>query len=142
MSTNDTRDVCSCKCVQHTCTHVVNNVLTYVHYAMSRSNHEEGVMGRWSCSAKISTRHIARIVSKWFILCTDVIEGMRKLDQCGRLMHNFLCDADGVGRLPTFSPEDYNVVSFDERCRKLQCLMRSVQQETTLRAEAWAKLED
>ena len=40
MSTNETRDVCSCKCVQHTCTHVVNNVLTYVHYAMSRSNHD------------------------------------------------------------------------------------------------------
>ena len=40
MSANETRDVYSCKYVQHTCTHVVNNVLTYVHYAMSRSNHE------------------------------------------------------------------------------------------------------
>ena len=57
-------------------------------------------------------------------------------------MHTLLCDANSVGRLPTFSPEDYNVVSFDERCRKLEFLMRSVQQETTLRVEAWAKLED
>ena len=57
-------------------------------------------------------------------------------------MPTFLCDANGVGRLPTFSPEDYNVVSLDERCRKLERLMRSVQQETTLRVEAWAKLED
>ena len=56
-------------------------------------------------------------------------------------MPTFLCDANGVGRLPTFSPEDYNVVSLDERCRKLERLVRSEQQETTLRAEAWAKLE-
>ena len=48
----------------------------------------------------------------------------------------------GVGRLPNFSPEDYNVVSLDELCRKLERLMRSLQQETTLRVEAWAKLED
>ena len=48
--------------------------------------------------------------TKWFILCTDLIEGMQKLDQCGRPMPTFLCDANGVGRLPTFSPEDYNVV--------------------------------
>ena len=76
------------------------------------------------------------------ILCTGVIEGMQKLDQCGRPMPTFLCDANGVGHLPTFRPEDYNVVSLDERCRKLECLMRSVQQETTLCVEAWAKLED
>ena len=80
--------------------------------------------------------------TKRFILCTDVIEGMQKLDQCGRPMPTFLCDANGVGRLPTFSPEDYNVVSLDEQCQKLERPMRSVQQETTLRVEAWAKLED
>ena len=51
----------------------------------------------------------------------------------------FFAIANGVGRLLTFSPEDYNVVSLDERCRKLERLMRSVQQETTLRAEAWGQ---
>ena len=65
--------------------------------------------------------------TKVFILCTDVIEGMQKLDQCGRPMPTFLWDANGVGRLPTFSPEDYNVVSLDERCRKLERLMMSLQ---------------
>ena len=57
-------------------------------------------------------------------------------------MPTFLCDANGVMRLPTFSPEDYNVISLDEQCRKLERMVRSVQQETTLRVEAWAKLED
>ena len=57
-------------------------------------------------------------------------------------MPTFLFDANSVGRSPTFSTKDYNVVSLDERCRKLERLMRSVQQETTLRVEAWAKLED
>ena len=163
MSSNETRDVCSCKCVQHTYTHVVNNVLTYVYYAMSRSNHDclvkvmentfiddEMVLAKkvlWDVGGvELLGKNINRTDSenrtKGFILCTDVIEGMQKLDQCGRPMPTFLCDANGVGRLPNFSPEDYNVVSLDERCRKLERLMRSVQQETTLRAEAWAKLED
>ena len=79
--------------------------------------------------------------TKSFTLCTDVIEGMQKLDQCGRPMPTFLCNANGVGRLPTFSPEDYNVVRLDKRCRKLERLMRSLQQETTLCAEDWAKLD-
>ena len=35
--------------------------------------------------------------TKGFILYTDVIEGMQKLDQCGRPMPTFLCDAKGVG---------------------------------------------
>ena len=49
-------------------------------------------------------------------------------------MPTLLWDANG--------PEDYNVVNLDERCRKLERLMRSVQQETTLRVEAWVKLEN
>ena len=80
--------------------------------------------------------------TKRFILCTDVIEGIQKLDQYGRPMPTFLCDANSVGRLPTFSPEDYNAVNINERCRKLERPMRSVQQEITLRVEAWTKLED
>ena len=163
MSTNETLDVCSCKYVQHTCTHVVNNVLTNVHYAMTRSNHDclvkvmentfnndEMVLAKkvlWDVGGvELLGKNINRTDSenrtKRFILWTDVIEGMQKLDQCGRPMSTFLCDANGVGQLATFSPEGYNVVSLDERCRKLERLMRSVQQETTLRIDAWAKLED
>ena len=101
-------------------------------------------MGRWRCGAARQEYQQDRLRESHeeFILCTDVIEGMQKLDQCGRPMHTFLCDANCVGRLPTFSPGDYNVVSLGERCRKLERLMRSVQQETTFRVEAWAKLED
>ena len=80
--------------------------------------------------------------TKRFILCRYVIVEMQMLDQCGRPLPTFLCDVNGFGRLPTFSPEDYNVVSLDERCRKLERLMRSVQRETTIRVEALAKLED
>ena len=57
-------------------------------------------------------------------------------------MPTFLCDANGVGRLPTFSSVDYNVVNIDKLCQKLERRMTSVQQETTLRLEAWDKLED
>ena len=133
--------------------------LTYVHYAMSRSNHEslvkvmentfidgEMVLAKkvlWDVGGvELLGKNINRTDSenrmKWFILCTYVIEGMQKLGQCGRPMSTFLCDANGVGRLPNFSPEDYNVVSLDERCRNHERLMRSMQQETTLCVEAWA----
>ena len=163
MSTNETRCVCICKYVQHTYTHVVNNVLTYVHYVMSISNHDcivkvrepHLLMMKWCwprmCygtfgSVELLGINIYWTVSenrtKWFILCTYVIEGMHKLDNCGRTMPTFLCDANGVGRLPTFSSEDNNVVSLYERCRKHERLVRSMQQEITLRVEAWAKLED
>ena len=158
-----TRDVCNCKCVQHTCTHLVDNVLTYVYNAMSMSNHDclvkvmentfiddEMLLAKkvlWDVGGvgllgKNINRTDSEIRTKSFILCTDVIEGMQKLDQCGKTMPTFLCDANGVGRLPNFSPEDYNVVSIDERCRKLERLMRNVQQETTLRVEVWDKLQD
>ena len=36
------------------------------------------------------------------------------LKEYRRPMPTFLCDANGVRRLPTFSQEDYNVVSLDE----------------------------
>ena len=45
--------------------------------------------------------------TKRFILCADVVEGMQTLDQRGIPMSTFVCDVDGVGHRPTFSPEDY-----------------------------------
>ena len=80
--------------------------------------------------------------TKRFVLCTDVIDGMQKLDQCGNPMQNFVTDADGVGRLPRFSPEDLNVVTLDERCRQLERLMNGMQQQLNLRTESWSKVED
>ena len=80
--------------------------------------------------------------TKRFMLCTDVAEAMQKLDQCGKTMPTFVCDADGVGRMPTFSPEDYNVVTLDQRCRQLERDMKSMQHMMTLRTESWSKLDD
>ena len=71
------------------------------------------------------------IVFYWLLFCTQYVyvllhrsvvfelcsQGMRKLDQSGQPIPEFVCDVRGVGRLPTFSLEDYNVVTLNERCR-------------------------
>ena len=74
--------------------------------------------------------------TKRFVLCTDVVERIQKLDQCGKPMPNFVTDADGVGCLPRFSSEDLNVVTLDERCRHLEQLMNDMQQQLYLRTES------
>ena len=78
--------------------------------------------------------------TKRFVLCTDVVEGMQKLDQCDKPMPNFVTDADGVGRLPRFNPKDLNVVTLDERCRQLEPLMNAMQQQLNMRTESWSNV--
>ena len=155
--------VCTCTCKQHADVHVVNTVLTYVMYSMSRANadslvqvmnstfsDEEMVSAKnvlWSAGdEKILGKNLKRTSSenrtKRFILCTDVVEAMQKLDERGEPMPQFVCDADGVGRLPRFSPEDLNVVTLDERCRQLERQMHSMQHQLNLRTDAWSKVED
>ena len=54
-------------------------------------------------------------------------------------MPNFVTDADGVGRLPRFSPEDLNVVTLDEQCRQLKRLMNAMKQQVNFRTKSWSK---
>ena len=101
----------------------------------------------WSAGdKKILGKNLKRTITenrtKRFILCADVVEAMQRLDQCGEPMPQFVCDADGVGRLPRFSPEDLNVVTLDERCRKLERQMNYMQHQSDLRTDAWSKVED
>ena len=155
--------VCTCTCKQHADVDVVNTVLTYVMYSMSRAStdglvqvmnstfsDEEMVSAKnmlWSAGdGKILGKKLKQTSSenrtKRFILCTDVVEAMQRLDQCGELMPPFVCDADSVGRLPRFSPEDFYVVTLDERCRQLERQMHSMQHLPNLRTDAWSNVED
>lgn len=156
-------EACTCKCKQHGCAHIVNTVLTYVKYSMVRANSEclikvlnstftddemvgakdvlWGVDGADKLLGKNQKRKDTDNRSKRSALCADVVEGMRKLDE-GDKMPIFLCDPDGVGRIPTFSPEDFNVVTLDERCRELERQMRNMQHQLQLRTDAWSKVED
>ena len=86
-------------------------MFTYVHYAMSRSNHdclvkvieihllvmiwcvgEEGGVGHWRCGAARQEYQAGRLQEshEGLILCTYVIEGMQKLDQCGTRIPTFI----------------------------------------------------
>ena len=148
---------CTCKCKQHGSVHVVNTVLTYVMHSMSRANAESIIQvmnstftddemasaknALWNVGGeKLLGKNLKRTSSenrtKRFVLCPDVIDGIQKLDQCGNPMPNFVTDADGVGRLPRFSPEDLNVVTLDERCRQLERLMNGMQQQLNMRTES------
>lgn len=154
---------CSCVCPDHTCVHVVNNVLSYVKCYMARANpdslmkvmdssftDEEMVTAKnmlWDVGGvPLLGKNLKRTGSenrtKRFILCTDVVEGMQKLDQSENSMPTFVCNADDLGRLPMYSPEELNVVTLDERCRKLERDMKTMQHQLTLRTDAWSKTED
>ena len=81
-------------------------------------------------------------MASWKITCSDVVEGMRKLDQSGQPIPEFRCDVKSVGVMLTFSPEDYNVVTLNDQCRQLVRQMNSLSDEWSLRTHVWFKLDD
>ena len=52
--------------------------------------------------------------------CCDIYDAIMKVDANDIAYPNFVCDPEGIGRVPRYSPEDLNVVAMDQRLREME----------------------
>lgn len=141
---------------------VVNSILTYVLMCSLKATRDNLVkvlqtsycVKELDCAKAVLWRHgdattLGRIQKRVDTqrrprkdaVCSDIVDGMRKLDQA-KMMPYFVCDAVGMARLPRSSPEDLNIVTMDERMRDLERSLHQLRTTSELHCSSNSNIND